>query len=361
MRRHRWIVLAALLLAAAALLLSLGDDAPAPAPRRTVDYPQWFDAADQERQEARATLALPPAPGAPPATDSEPGTEQGLRDPFLVSLPVKGEGLVVVFEANALRHSRLGERFIACLQAADARALAEVQTETGIDPLKDLDRVAFLDDAVVLSGYFENVRWDRIKSPPLAYGQGGRIYQDGSDWIATWRDQLIVLSESEETARRAIDQLEGRAPVPPSSVGEDLTYGEVYGVIPGASARRLLGADERGIGSKLAELAKRVELHVDAMDDVAAVIRVQGDDRSGIEDLAKTIGAALAVARVKAQAEGDRELAELLEGAEVRPSGGAFSVKFAVPADRLDQWFAHCGRPPTTAAPIDPEPELEVH
>ena len=362
MRRNRWLALAALLFGAAAVLLALADDGPAPAPKREIDYPQSFDAPEWKRQRERATLAVPPAPGSVPVTEpSGPGTEGGLRDPFLVSLPVKEGGLVMVFEANALRQSRLGERFIACLEARHPGDLAAFQKDTGVDPLKDLDRVAFLDNALVLSGQFQSARWDQLGSSPVSYGHAGRIWRDDGAWIAAWRDQLVFIAETEDDARRAIDQLEGRAPVPASSLGEDLAYGEVYGIIPGASARRLLGSDERAIGSKLAALARRVELHVDAMDDIAAVVRVQGDDREGVEDLAKTIGAALAVARVNAQAGEDRVFADLLESAEVRLDGGGFSVQFAVPADRLERWFADCERPrPATPSPGEPGADSEV-
>jgi hypothetical protein len=358
MRRFRWIVLAAMLLAATAAVFSLGEEAPPPAARPRVRYPQWYEAEQYQRQEARATLTLPAAAPAGPAAAAPapyaPGASTGRRDPLLVSLPVREDGLVVVFEANALRHSRLGERFIACLEARNPGDLARFQQESGIDPLKDVDRVAFLEDAIVLAGYFQNVRWDRLKTAPVAYGNG-RIWHDGNEWLGAWGDGLIVLAEHEESVRRAIDQLEGRAPIPPSSFGEDLAYGEVYGVIPGASARRILGADERGIGGKLASIASRVELHVDAMQDVAAVVRVHGDDVDGLQDLAKTIGGALAVARLKAQAESDPELADLLEYAEVKPAGNSFSMQLAVPADRLERWFADCARP-RAPAPGQSEP-----
>ena len=348
MRRFGWIALAALLLAATAAVFSLGEDAPPPATKPRVRYPEWFEPDEYKRQEARATLTLPaPAPSGPAAAAPAPyapGVSTGRRDPLLVSLPVREDGLVIVFEANALRHSRLGERFIACLEARNPGDLARVQEETGIDPLKDVDRVAFLEDAIVLSGQFQNVRWERLKAAPVAYG-GGRIWHDGGEWFGAWGDGLVLLADREESVRRAIDQLEGRAPIPPASFGEDLAYGEVYGVIPGASARRVLGADDRGIGGKLAAIASRVELHVDAMQDIAAVVRVHGDDQGGLQDLAKTIGGALAVARLKAQAESDRELADLLEYAQVRPAGDSFSVQLAVPADRLERWFAECGRP----------------
>jgi hypothetical protein len=47
---------------------------------------------------------------------------------------------------------------------------------------------------------------------------------------------------------------------------------------------------------------------------------------------------------VKAQADGDTELADLLENAEVRPDGGGFSLQLAVPAAQLEKWFGTCGR-----------------
>jgi hypothetical protein len=356
MRRLRWLALAALLLAATAVLLSLAEGKPAPPRRPQPRFPEWFGTEQYRRQAARATLSLPaPALQAPEPRVPIPGGETGRRDPFLVSLPVKQDGLVVVLEANALRHSRLGELFVACLEARKPGDLAEVQKETGVDPLKDIDRVAYLEDGAVLSGNFANVRWDRLGSTPQAHGDAGRIYRDGNMWLAAWGDQILVFSENEASARRAIDQLEGRVPVPASGLTEDMAYGEVYGIVPGAAARRLLGDDDRGIASKLAALASRIELHVDAMQDVAAVVRVSGSDQAGLQDLGKTIGAALAVARFKAQADRDTELADLLENAEVQPGAGTFSLQLAVPVARLEKWFEGCqgraGSDPGAQAP----------
>ncbi len=88
---------------------------------------------------------------------------------------------------------------------------------------------------------------------------------------------------------------------------------------------------------------------MDAMQDVAAVVRVAGEDEAGLSDLARSLGAAMAVARVKAQASRDWRLAELLEHAEVTPGSGGFSLQLALPADLLERWFEGCGareRPP---------------
>ena len=64
-----------------------------------------------------------------------------------------------------------------------------------------------------------------------------------------------------------------------------------------------------------------MELHVDAMQDVAAVVRVNGQDQAALSDLSRTLGGAVAAGRLQAQASGDRSLAELLDAAR-RASGG---------------------------------------
>jgi len=347
MRRLRWMALAALLLAAAALLFSRGEGKPPPR-RAEVEFPRWRYE-EYARLRKRSTLVLP----SPPATVAPGGTpeeEPRRRDPFLVALPVKPDGPVVVFEANALRHSRLGERFVACVQARHPEALSSFQRDTGVDPLRDVDRVAYLGDSAVVSGFFDRVPWDEL-GPAEAYGQAGRIFRNEGMVIAAWRDQILVFSENEESARRAIDQLEGRAPVPESGIPEEMTYGEVYGVVPGAAARGLLRLGDRALADRIARLASRVELHVDAMQDVAAVVHVRGEDAAGLGDLATSLGAALAVARVKAQATNDQRLADLLENASVHPGSGEFSLQLALPAERLETWFEGCGDRASAPAP----------
>jgi hypothetical protein len=350
MRRHRWWALAALLLGATVVLFAVAERDARPPRRPEVSYPERNGYEDWKRQEARATLVLPqpPAPaGAPDPRRDEPVPR---RDPFLVALPVKPDAPVLVLEANALRHSLLGERFLACMESRHPGDLAKMQAEIGIDPLKDIDRLGYTDDALVISGFFQGLRIENdFPAPPEPYGAAGRVYHEGSTkWLGVWRDQIVVLAPARAPIQRVIDQLEGRAPVPESGIPEDMAFGEVYAVVPGAAARNLLGADERGIGRQLAGLAERVELNVNAMQDVAAEIRVKGSDTAGLADLARAMGAALAVARVKAQAEGNAELADLLESAEVTPGSAEVTVRMAVPAAQLEKWFAGCAR---TAAP----------
>jgi hypothetical protein len=353
-RRRPWLAAAALLLLLSAGLLSLVEPSADP-PRRVVAFPTHMREADRERLaqrltvEAPAAAPVPPGGGGPRGRPEEPPPR---RDPFLLALPVRPGEPVVVLEANALRHSRLGELFVACTMADNPRAFADFQRETGVDPLKDIDRVGVAGRSVVVSGFFDRARFERLvedgKATVEAHGDDGRIYRgEGGPAVAVWRSQLVLMAPDEASARQGLDQLEGRAPPPEWSLREDQAYGEVYGVIPGAAVQRLLSAADRELGAKLAAAAGRVELHVDAMEDVAAVVRVEGEDRAALGDLARTLGGALAAGRLKAKAGADQPLVELLDAARVVDEGGQLSLELALPAKTVERWFEGCtGRQP---------------
>lgn len=351
-RRHPgWLVLAVLLLLASAGLLSLVEEAPV-RPRTEVSFPRRMREAERRRSAERRTLDSPaPAPAAAPAPGEAP-VPPPRRDPFLAALPAAAGEPVVVFEANALRHSRLGELFVRCALARDPGFFDQVSRETGLDVLKDVDRIGLAGETVVVSGTFEKARWDRLEADGAVaaepYGEAGRLYRDrgagqgsGAAVLARWRDQVVLLAPDAAAARRAVDQLEGRVE-PPRPIDETLAYGEVYGVIPGEAVRRLFPASDQDLGARLAAAASRVELHVDAMEDVAAVVRVDGQDAAALSDLARALGGAVAAGRLQAQASGDGRLAELLDAARVVPEDGRFSLEVAVPVATLERWFDRC-------------------
>jgi len=351
---RRWTIAAALLLLAAAGLLALVEERPRPA-AAAVEFPRTMRGPEWERLKARRTLVVAPAPGEPP-----PDEPPERRDPFLAALPARPGEPVVVFEANALRHSRLGELFVACMLRRDPRTFEEIREETGLDVLKDVDRIAFAGDAVVVSGYFERLRWDRLERDGAGvgarYGEAGRIWMpragtapgEGEDGaprepvIGAWKDQLVVLGPDEESVRRALDQVEGRV-APEVALPDEMAYGEVYGVVPGEALRALAGGAHGELADRLAAAASRIEIHVDAMEAVAVVLNVQGEDPALVEQLSRALGGALAGARLEAQVRDDRQLADLLDQARVALEGeGAFSLEMAVPADRLEAWFDRC-------------------
>jgi hypothetical protein len=338
-------IVALVLILLAAFVAGLAEDAPAAAPRPAVRIPSYPRAEERKRIAERQTL---PALAAKPGASPEEAPPE-LRDPLLRALPVAPGDAWVVLEANALRHSRLGELAVQCLLSENPDAFAEVARETGIDPLKDVDRVAFAGKAVVVSGFFDRVKWDAFQkdsgSAPARYGNEATLWSEPGDHqaLASWRDQLIVVGPAEDV-KRAIDQLEGRAQPRTDEVSDQLAFGELYGVVPGAAARKLLPASEGALAARLAAAAERIELHVDAMEDVAGYVRVTSQAGPEVEDLAKALGAALSVARLKATAEGDPKLAALLDHAEVVPGQGGFDLELALPADLLQQFFKDCGK-----------------
>jgi hypothetical protein len=133
---------------------------------------------------------------------------------------------------------------------------------------------------------------------------------------------------------------------PFARAGHDALKGVDLSVEQG-SAFGLIGPN--GAGKRLAAVASRVEIHADAMRDVAVVARVTGPDAAQIEDLGKSIGTALALARLGAKVEGSAVLADILEFATVKPGRGAFSVEMALPVEVLERWFAGCGEGPREA------------
>lgn len=342
MQRLRWWAMAALALAAVALVFLLRPRAPLAA-HTQVEYPRWHEE-EVVRAQKRATLVLPAPRGARAAAVEPPQAEPKRRDPFLVALPVKPDSPVVVFEANALRNSRLGELLVSCLQKKDPGKLADMERDTGIDPLKDVDRVAFMGDALVVSGFFERARWDQLGGEAATYGDAGRIYQKGGKALGAWGNGIVVIADRAEDVRRAIDQLEGRAPVPAAGIPEEMTYGEIYGVVPASAVGRLLGGADSSLADRLAALASRIEVNVGAMDQVAATVRIRGADAGGLADLARSLGETLAQARQQAHGAGDPKLMQLLDSAAVRPGEEELTIQLAVPADGLAAWFDGCER-----------------
>ncbi|MGC4120859.1 MAG: hypothetical protein QM765_41035 [Myxococcales bacterium] len=130
-----------------------------------------------------------------------------------------------------------------------------------------------------------------------------------------------------------------------SAIDETQTYGEVYGVLGMDLISELVGKDQPQLAQKIQEAAKNVQLHVSAMGDVGLTAQVEGSNDEKVTDLAKSLGAALSLARLKAQADGDPKLAELLDYARVSPGGSSFALELALPMAFLEKHLAFCRQP----------------
>jgi hypothetical protein len=330
-RRSLRAVVVLVVIAAAVLLLGRREERA-----RSSVHELDFHEQQVARAKRRATWAPPVSEPAPAAPEK--------RDPFMVALPIKPETPVVMFEVNALRYSKLGEGFLGCVQARDGNRFADLARQTGIDPLRDIDRVAFMGDSIVVSGQFESAHWDRLGPSPERYGQSGRIYQTPQMAVGTWGPGLLVLSPHPERVQTAMDQLEGRAPAPEPPLAGDQMLSEIYGIVPGAAARAALGSGsgDGGLLDRIASLASRIELSADAMEDLAADVHIRGNDSPGLSALGDELGAALTAARANARAGGNKKLSTLLENVKVKSSDREISIHVAVPASRVEDLLGNC-------------------
>jgi hypothetical protein len=67
-----------------------------------------------------------------------------------------------------------------------------------------------------------------------------------------------------------------------------------------------------------------------------------GPTAADVNDLGKTLGAALSLGRLKAQSDGDEKLAELMELARVSPRDGRFSMELALPMPLIQRQMGPC-------------------
>lgn len=357
-RGRWWLLGAAVLLVAAALLMFYGEKEAPPPAHAEVNMPVRMRTEERERLEKRRTLPEVAAP----IVAGQKGPERP-RDPVLAALARPGLHSAVVIEANAIRYSPVGQLMIDCLTSDPERNPFErIKERAGVDVLQDVDRVAVTEDGFVVSGNFDKARWDDVfQDGRERYGDSATLYDlptrkraDGSPiadsaqpakdpgMIGTWNNQMLFLSDSPQAAKDTVDRLEGRAPTAEPLIGENQTYGEIYGVVSAELLAKMLPSSEATLAARLREAADRIELHVDTSKDVGVVAQIRGPDASQVEDLGKSLGGALALARIQAQANGDQEAAQLLEMAKVVPNDGHFRLEMAMPLPWLEQQLRKC-------------------
>lgn len=356
-RRGMWLALAVVLLAIGAwLMLSGSGEQPAPEPKKVV-FPSRMQNNQWKKADARKTQVVPPKPGeAAPAPTEKPH----MRDPVLAALP-RGKGhSAMIIEANAIRNSPIGELLLDCLMRDGGKRMDEFRKASGIDPLQDLDRLVITDNGVVFSGDFSKAHFKEMFQERVAsdYGPGARVYEPGPVLLTqadggvrrgrdnaafgTWNDQMLVVGDTPDQVKEVLEQVQGGGSDERPVIPEDATYGEMYGVLSVEDLLRMIPQDQAELAQQLKGAAETVELHMDASSDMAMVAYVNGADRSKVMDLGKSLGAALSVARLKAQADGNKDLAEMMDFAKVQPAGDSFRLELAVPLDVLRERLAFC-------------------
>lgn len=334
-----WLVAAVVLLGVATWLFGHTDPPPAPA-APMVSFPRGLDGEGRERVERRRSLVVAPAAtadaGAPPVA----------VDPVMAVLPPRGEGrMAVVVEASALIHGSLGQAFMECLTPSDDASLAALQRATGIDLLRDLDRVAATDDELLVasgqlgaldpSAVLPGFTRESLGGDATLWTPSGEA--EGQPSFVRWKDELVLMGRDRAQLEAAVARLDraGRGlstEAPMLSEGD--SYGEIYGVLGPEVFEELVPPE---LAQRLAEVAQRIELHVSADHDLGIVLEVDGEDQERLGELARMAGGALALGRLEAQAGSDRALAELLDLARVQDQGSRLALELAVPRTWLEE------------------------
>lgn len=356
--QYVWLTAAMVLFVAAAWLFGHDEDARASKAREEkltkLHFPRHPRAEDVLRGRERMTLPVLAesanrAPGPIPAYVPR-------RDPLLVALGGEAD-TALVLEVSAFRNMPIGKMLFECFSKSLGFDLERFRKDAGIDPEK-IERIAVLErpgqsTIAILSGDFDSARLTQslgASSKASDYGSSGRLYdlkgRDGDvleEQFGLWSDKMLFVGAPGEL-KAAMDRIDARVATPKLAVPSELAYGEMYGKMSANSLTKLLA---KALPAALAEAIRRtasdVELHVDATDDALIVADVSGQDATGMEELGRTFGGALAAGRLGAKAEGDSKLAELLELARVSPrKDGSFSVETALPAETVRHWIGDC-------------------
>lgn len=352
-RRWPWLLAAALLLAAGGWLM-LSTEPPLPLEGPPVSLPRHITHEEATRNYGRRSWFPPVAVDdaglmlAPPPTP---------RDPVMAALPSEVKKAAIVIEANAIRNSELGDLLVDCMFAGDDPMLLPTLRDAGLDPLTQIDRIAVADKTLIVSGDFSKTRWEDLTQgdyrPPTSYGRRGELFEAlpgdggahrGGGAMALWNKQLVVFGDDPEALKQVLDRLDGSGPAHTSVLSESQAYGEVYGVLQAEALAELVGRDDERLGDVIRQSAKQVELHVDVSRDVGMVADVRGGDETKAEELRRSLGSALALARLRAKTNGEDDDAKILDFARVRSAEGSssFRLEAGLPHDYLVSSLKRC-------------------
>ena len=344
-----WLLLAAVLLGAGAWLMR-GAEPPDRDKPDPVELPTRMTREERVRGEERRTW-LPPPPPPDAGVVAEPVRP---RDPVLAIMPSEVKRGAVVAEFNAIMNSELGGKLSNCLfgDGEGDEVLQELR-DAGMDPTQQIDRVAMIDDSVVVTGDFKNAQWKRFlpagQSVTKDYGRQGQLHEltradGGTEVFATWGGQMFVAGGEEDDLKRVLDRLEGNVQQGTPVVDESMAYGEVYGVVSAEPIADMLRKSDPQLATLIEQSAKSMELHMDVGHDVGMVADVKPSNAATTDELRRSLGAALSLARMQAAAKGEKDEADILDLARVRAAqeGGGFRLEAGLPHDFMSKALDEC-------------------
>jgi hypothetical protein len=340
-----WLLSGAGLLLFGAWLMR-GDAPVAPSPVRSVNFPKRMSPAEDARATNRKTWFI--------SIDAGTAVPQIQRptDPLLALMPSHVKRAAMVLEFNAVMNSELGQPLLACLFGGDEGALG-LMADAGLDVRKNIDRVGFVDNQLMVTGDFRNAKWPTppgVTETVSRYGDNAQMHRyqtaTGTRTVTVWNHQMVLAQGDEAEQRAAVDRLENRGP-PQSgtpALDESMAYGEAYGLVKAEALAQLFARNDEALADTIRDSAKEAQLHLNLSHDVGLVADIQSSDPSKTEALRKTLGSALSLARVQAQSRGQSEAAQVLDMAMVSrdQGGGGFRLQAGIPFEMMNNTLQEC-------------------
>lgn len=267
-------------------------------------------------------------------------------DPLLRLVPPQVKDLALVIELNSVVNSELGDLFADCLVKPED-ALMNSLRDAGIDLTTTIDRVAFVDDSIVLSGDFRSGGWKRLlPSGAIGKGYGARAelfelpaVDGGYGSIGSWNGQLVIFGPSEAGTRALLDRVEG------TSTGAGLldparAFGDFFGEITPEAIAVVFDGKNPLLANQLRDDLRGLRLHVDFSGDVGLMAELHARDGHSLGELRRSLHALLAA--VKERPGHAENLFDFVTIGEPSPDGAMFVVEAGLPKAYVKNALKKC-------------------
>ncbi|MBS2024689.1 MAG: hypothetical protein JST92_19990 [Deltaproteobacteria bacterium] len=245
---------------------------------------------------------------------------------------------MMLVRVNSLFNTPLYDRFKECAPE-EFKDMQEGMKRLGVDPEKDIDRVAMMEGGVAVSGFFEGKpiaetitrNWN---ATPTTY-RGQTIYVRDGGGCLTQVGNLILTGRPRDDQQADCESLVDRVLDPPEGNPDDV-YGDLY-------ARSDLERFQSG-GSAVPKDQDMLQQVLDGMNgvtmranvwnDVAVSVEGAPKDDKKLNDLVHMARGALQLAKTQV-GEDDDKLQALADLAKVSAQEGQLKIDLALPADDL--------------------------
>ena len=356
MRGLPWLVGAGALVGAGGWLMTSGDPASTTAAaarhRDTLAFPTYQRPAELTRETERRTLAAASAPeGTSPTAD---GVKAAARDPLLIALAPDAT-TALVFEAGTILHAPVGQAMLACVSVTERARMESHAPVPGKTWLDLADRVGFsrspAGELVAMQGSMADIDFARFVPEATSRAPRAgvkRLDVDRPDGrgelhLAVWHDAILLVSKEGSLVETAVQRLDTGGSGAKGALAESEAYGEI---LRHRGRRRPRGPRASGAqgaparGGCACRGPRRRHRRGPARRRHAGERRI-----AGARFLGKSMGAAMAVARLEAKREGEDALVRLMDFSRVRPYGeGRLRAEVAIPTDLMTKSMKGCAR-----------------